>query len=340
MKEGDIKRGKLLEQLVTAIRCIARPQGATVRELAEALEVGERQARRMLQTMQDLRFPLVDTQRDASREKRWQFMPEYVAKLSPDLLLPSLLTLEEVLALTAAAKTTPIASMRIWCGHLDSALEKIGGVLPKGFGVPFSKMLQLVEMLNKCSKDYSDKASIIDGLFHALLQQRTCHIDYASFSKGREVSFRINPLHAFAHAGGLYCLVQSPEHGDIRVVAVERIVSITLEAAQFMPPADFDPHAMLDGAFGVVWGEPFTLCLKVSAEQAPYIKERRWSSKQSITEAPDGSIILEMETSGEFEVKRWILGLGAAAEVLAPEWMREEVRGEAVRLLEQYARSC
>lgn len=70
---------------------------------------------------------------------------------------------------------------------------------------------------------------------------------------------------------------------------------------------------------------------------ARYIKERRWAKEQIITDGPDGSVILEMKTSGWMDVKKWILSFGADAEVLVPTDMREEV---LITLSEAAANYC
>ena len=72
-------------------------------------------------------------------------------------------------------------------------------------------------------------------------------------------------------------------------------------------------------------------------EQARYIKERTWARDQRIIDQPDGSIILEMKTSGWWDVKRWVLSHGGDAEVLEPEKLRKEIREEAEEILELYS---
>lgn len=42
-------------------------------------------------------------------------------------------------------------------------------------------------------------------------------------------------------------------------------------------------------------------------------------------EQKDGSIILEMKTSGWWDVKKWVLSFGAEAKVLKPEKLRKEI---------------
>lgn len=77
--------------------------------------------------------------------------------------------------------------------------------------------------------------------------------------------------------------------------------------------------------------------MKFSAEQARYVKERRWAANQAITDQPDGSVILEMQTSGRWDVKRWVLSFGADAEVLEPEDLRAEICEELKTLTRAYS---
>ncbi|MDT8318108.1 MAG: WYL domain-containing protein [bacterium] len=50
----------------------------------------------------------------------------------------------------------------------------------------------------------------------------------------------------------------------------------------------------------------------------------------------DGSIILEMKTSGWWDVKKWVLSYGAEAKVLEPEKFRDEIAAELEKSLGQY----
>lgn len=52
----------------------------------------------------------------------------------------------------------------------------------------------------------------------------------------------------------------------------------------------------------------------------------------------DGGIDLTMEVGGTTELKGWILGWGASAEVLAPEELRREVAEEAHKMASKYGR--
>ncbi|MGA2988803.1 MAG: WYL domain-containing protein [Terriglobia bacterium] len=57
--------------------------------------------------------------------------------------------------------------------------------------------------------------------------------------------------------------------------------------------------------------------MRYSASQAPYIRERTWHPSQKIETEPDGSIILTLKVADLGEVKFWLIGFGAEAEVLS-----------------------
>ena len=84
----------------------------------------------------------------------------------------------------------------------------------------------------------------------------------------------------------------------------------------------------MESAFDIVFDDPVKVSVWFSPDQARYIKERKWSPKQEILEQEDGSIVLKMETSGWWDVKRWVLSYGSHAKVLEPEELRKEVAGE------------
>jgi predicted DNA-binding transcriptional regulator YafY len=68
---------------------------------------------------------------------------------------------------------------------------------------------------------------------------------------------------------------------------------------------------------------------------APFIAERQWHATQELVTERDGSVVLTMRVADTLELRRWILGFGASAEVLAPESLRDEIRKEAQAMVDR-----
>jgi proteasome accessory factor B len=71
---------------------------------------------------------------------------------------------------------------------------------------------------------------------------------------------------------------------------------------------------------------------------APYIRERLWHATQRLRDLPDGRLELTLQVADTHEVRRWILGWGAQAEVLQPTAMREALRQQAAAMVETLGR--
>lgn len=104
----------------------------------------------------------------------------------------------------------------------------------------------------------------------------------------------------------------------------------------FTRPEGLDPRELLDSAFNLTHDDPLEVKIRFSADQARYIRERKWAKEQSIIEQADGSIILEMNTSGRWEIKRWVLSFGGEAELLEPAELRKEIAEELRNSLARY----
>jgi len=323
--------------LLKAVDLIARPEGASIEDLAAQLDVSRRTAYRVIQTLQELNFPLYEDRCDIDDRKRWRLADSYLKKL-PNLSVPELrLTLAELMALSFVR-----GSARLFKGtdiekDLESAYVKLDAFLPGKLASQFDKVLSLFAPAGRFAKDYSAKEAVIQSLTDAMFRQQTCLVEYHSFRDDTVKHFKIDPLRFFDREGGLYVFARATSFGEIRVLAVERILKLTATGESFEGPAGFDPAALLETAFNLTFDDPIAVKVKISADQARYVKERRWAAKQSIVEHEDGSLTLEIETSGRWDVKRWVLGFGADAEVLEPADLRAEIAGELKVMAEAYS---
>ncbi|MGA2224719.1 MAG: WYL domain-containing protein [Syntrophobacteraceae bacterium] len=327
--------GRILIKVLNALDLLARPQGATTNELAEHLGVDRRSVYRIRETMEALGIPLFESEL-SGKEKRWMVLDSYVKKL-PNLTIPNTsLTLSEIVALYLLKNESGLFAKTEIGQRIDSAFRKIDQMIPKGLGREMGKISGLFVSCPKCSKDYSGKEHVIDACTEAMLQRKTCYVKYDSFADDEMKNFKIDPLCFFENNGGLYLFVNATTFDEIRTLAVERIQAITPTDSAFDPPKDFDPKALLGPGFYIVYDDSLYVKIWISADQARYVKERVWTKGQVITDQPDGSIILEMTTSGWWHVKKWVLSLGAEAKVLEPKKLGKAIADELKQALGRY----
>src|SRR3990170_337098 len=258
-------------------------------------------------------------------------------KKLPNIKLPDInLSLPEIISLYFLKGEERLYKGTDIGKHINSAFNKIGVFAPNGLADKIDKIKTLFIPFSKFAKDYSGKERFIESLTEGMLQKKTCHVKYHSFSENEIKEFRIDPLNFFERKGGLYFFARITRFGDIRMLAVERIQTMELTNDYFEYPDDFDPEEVLSSAFDIIYDDPIEAKIWFPAAQARYIKERQWAKEQKIKEQKDGSIILEMKTSGFWDVKKWALSFGAEAEVLEPKELREAIGNEIKKVMGVY----
>jgi predicted DNA-binding transcriptional regulator YafY len=329
-------REKQLIRLLKAVDLLARPEGTTINELCNELGMERRSVYRLIETLESMHFPIYDDDTSSSRNKRWKLQPDYVRKM-PNIAMPEpKLSFSEILALYILKGEASLYKGTRLEAEASSAFEKISGILTGEVFTQFDKIKTLFIPQSKFAKDYSGKEEIIDTLADAMLSHNVCMVGYYSFANETEKFYLIEPLHFFESNGGMYLFVRIPKHDSIRTLAVERIRKIEKSKEKFKYPEDFDPEVLLADAFGIIYDDPISAEIWISASQAKYIRERKFFQTQTITENNDGSILLKIETSGWKDVKRWVMSLGAEAMVLKPEKLKKEIKKEIGILMEKY----
>jgi predicted DNA-binding transcriptional regulator YafY len=92
----------------------------------------------------------------------------------------------------------------------------------------------------------------------------------------------------------------------------------------------------MQSPFKVIHDKPVQVTIRFDKKAAGYIKEKIWHYSQKIEPQKDGSIIFSAEVAGTDEVKHWVLSWGTSAEVIAPEYLRQEIAQELSDCLGKY----
>ena len=118
---------------------------------------------------------------------------------------------------------------------------------------------------------------------------------------------------------------------------MERIRHLDLTPYTFTVHPGFDFEAYTRDAFGIMRDEAVTVRVRFRRDQAKYARERLWHPSQTFEDHEDGSLTITLQVAPTIEVKRWVFGFGAAAEVLEPEILRREIAGEARKIADRDA---
>jgi predicted DNA-binding transcriptional regulator YafY len=234
------------------------------------------------------------------------------------------LTRPELLALAWAAKER--GSQQPFKDSLATARLKLQAILDRREADELTALDGTVSGDDRGGKDLTAHQGTLLRLVQAIVGRRQCVVEYQALGRDRPRRFPYDPYHIRAVQGGVYAVGRVPAYPkDIAPLALERIRSIEVLEQTFTVSPDFDPKRYEAEAFGVAWEKPMTVVVRFRADQAPYVREREWHPTQRLRTLADGRLEMTFRAGGAFEILRWVLGWGDAAELVRPESFRREI---------------
>lgn len=323
-------RGDQLTRQWRIISLLSGRVGRSLDQLKAELGVTKRTIQRDITVLEVAGFPVVSESRDGTVYWRLLDSTKTSAELSFDLA--------ELMALYFSRNLLHLLRGSPMQTALDSALEKIGARLPASGHDLLRRLKQQIAVSVTGWKDYSASSKTIDALSRAIRHRLTLRIKHKPL-KAPEAQLRtVDPYRLWYTGGGLYLVAYDHAKQAIRTFAVERISGVSATNQRFAIRDDFDFEAFQRTAFPVHGGHPQLVRIRFSPEQAPYIMERHWHDSQKLFPQTDGGVIMELQVANLWEVKRWLFGWGADAQLLSPEDLRAELKEAAQRLTENYNR--
>jgi predicted DNA-binding transcriptional regulator YafY len=319
-------RGDQLSRQWRLIQLIDRPQGITVDDAARDLAVTIRTVWRDLDVLQKAGFPLYTERAADGNRGVWRVREEFKRAL------PLKLTLGELAALLMSRELLSPLGVSMFGPEVASAFDKIQNLLSRDALKVLDKIRDRLGVRPVGAKLQTPAAEHLPRIHRALDEHRTLRTRYYSASRDSEDVREIDPYHLTLFNGGLYLVGHCHLRDAVRTFAVERMRTVELTRTRFVVPADFDVERYLEGAWGILRGDLIAVRVLFVKSLAPYIRERLWHPSQKLRDLSDGRVELTLTVADTLEVRRWILGFGVEAEVVAPERLREALREEAEQM--------
>ena len=321
------RRDRQVVRILGILGALLEGSQTTIRQLAARFGTRRETIYRDLRALEDAGYPIVGD--DTGRLSHPRILPE-ARRHSPNLRLSD----SEIKALLWVAKQA--GTKTPFRDALRSAAPKLRAMASAGDAMVTAGIDQVLTEGDWGAKDYEPHRETILGLVEAIVRRRRCVVEYQSPGSPTSKRYPYDPYRLLSAAGGLYCIGKAPPHESLTTLAIDRFRALRVTDEGFEIDRDFDADRYRTESFGVVWEKPMNVVIRFRADQAPYVRERVWHPTQRIRELPDGQVDLSFRAGGEFEIARWILGWGDAAEVVRPPGLRQYVQLVLARALKPY----
>lgn len=322
-------RGDQLARQWRIIQALTASQsGKTAQELAGNLGCHSRTVYRDLEALQQAGFP-VYTHREETHS-RWRLLDSARDPVPVPFRLTELIALYFGRDMIRPLRGTPFFDA------METLFQKVRATLPDGTAALLDRMSSRLGTVSKAHKDFSRSGKTLETVNRALMERRLLDITYYSMSRDQTARRQVAPYQLRFFDGAFYLLGYCHRREGIRTFAVDRMRSCDMLATTFAYPDGFDPDDYMAASFGIFQGAAAVVRIRFSPAVAGHIRERIWHPSQTLTTASDGCLVFEARVAVSDEIRSWVMGWGAHAEVLAPASLRASVRADVLEMAERY----
>lgn len=314
-------------RIIEINREIARGGYPSAKQLARRFEVSIRTVKRDIEGLRDtLRAPIEydHVRRGYFYREKYKFPPFELAE-------------GEVLALVLGAGLLSRYRGTPFQEAVDGALNKVAYLFPDHISADlgtFDRFFTFAEdEIRGQGTDLAENLAVIEK---AIKDFEILEVLYYTATRDSHATRAIAPHHVHVMGGAIYVIAYCHLRKEMRTFAVDRIEHVAPTGRTFQREAGFSIEKYLAGSWGIERGEATRITVRFAPETARFVRERNWRPNHLFEDQSDGSLLAQFEVAGTGEMIRWIRQYGSHAEVLGPEWLRDEMRQDAQRVLTAY----
>lgn len=176
-------------------------------------------------------------------------------------------------------------------------------------------------------------------IVNAMRDGKALEMTYQSFKRTEPTTFETHPYCLKIFRQRWYMLARTIGKEGLRIYSLDRIINIRVLDKALELPAGFDAADFFSDYFGIIIGhnvQPSIMEIKATAEQAKYLESLPLHPSQTSIKVTPEYTIFRYRLVPTFDLKQEILSRGSTLEVLSPDWYREEIREEIIKMSNNY----
>jgi predicted DNA-binding transcriptional regulator YafY len=177
----------------------------------------------------------------------------------------------------------------------------------------------------------------LPAIMNAILQRKVLHIIHQRFDTEEPHDHIVHPCYLKEYRNRWYVVGYQPVNRRIQSWGLERITFLEQVDDPFIEAA-FDPEEFYRHILGVMVADepPSDILIRFTLTQGKYILSQPIHESQQLASSDKSSVTVKLHLSPTYEFFSIILGYGPDAEVLEPQWLREEVAKRLSESLKRY----
>lgn len=179
----------------------------------------------------------------------------------------------------------------------------------------------------------------LSPIIESLSNQKIISILYRRFNASESKEWIVEPTLIKQSNRRWYLIGKIKGCDDLTVFALDRIQKLDITDQTYVPENIENIKALLTEVVGVNIDDDYdreTVVVRVYGKQRAYIESLPLHFSQRVKEASKDFTDYELTIRPEYEFQRSILSLGPDAEILSPQWLREEIKWLGVGILKRY----
>lgn len=301
-----------MDRLFQTVLLLQRKAVTRAEDLARRFGISKRTVYRDINTLNEAGVPVVTLPGEGYQMMEGFFLP------------PLNFSEGEAAALVLAARMFATHAESRLSEQAERALEKISAVLPDRTRRTVEPLVDIIQFYRPPRRFNLDDDQLV-ALQQAIRERRVVHLRYHSYGVDDSTERDVEPYSLMYNDGAWYLTAFCRLRVEQRSFRVNRIESLSVRDEIFEPRFMVEPEH-----------HPLEVRVRFDARVVRSVRERQHYGFRREEPLPgDGNLIMVYEVDSFSELQPWLLGWGAAAEVLDPEYCREEIRQEVIRLAEK-----